>query len=366
MCSMCGTRAVVIGSEESNRVARQTWRRIATGLNRRWPLAVEEDGSERLCAVCLTKRLFPHLSDEAFGWPTSTSYPSTAYFAGLAGTDSHGDPLSPYYALLVMDGDSLGRQLSEHQDRVTEVSQALARFSARVVPIVEGAHQGRVVYAGGDDVLAFLPVDSALRCAQELKCIYEECRPAGLTLTISAAVVYAHMKSPLQAALVSAHRLLDQVAKDAVGRNAFALRVEKGNGAAAVLAKPWTSGDYDWAQEVDKLSRELFAENTNASSSRFLYKVEELLVPFEQNASIALGPEDLVPLLTAEYLGNRELPIPSLVAKDEFRQQIEERMQFLCHVLSWEERKGNTAVTRGLQPRAVEVLRFLGKKGKRW
>jgi CRISPR-associated protein Cmr2 len=65
---------------------------------------------------------------------------------------------SIYYALLVMDGDRMGKLLSEHASQKEEISKVLGEFSQRVVEIVESSEVcGRVIYSGGDDVLAILP-----------------------------------------------------------------------------------------------------------------------------------------------------------------------------------------------------------------
>ncbi|HXG33141.1 MAG TPA: type III-B CRISPR-associated protein Cas10/Cmr2 [Bryobacteraceae bacterium] len=53
------------------------------------------------------------------------------------------------------------------------ISAALTDFSQVVVPhIVEEKHPGRLIYSGGDDVLAMLPASDALPAAQELRWAY--------------------------------------------------------------------------------------------------------------------------------------------------------------------------------------------------
>ncbi|MBX5436870.1 MAG: type III-B CRISPR-associated protein Cas10/Cmr2 [Alicyclobacillaceae bacterium] len=76
----------------------------------------------------------------------------------------------PYVALLLADGDHMGAALDEltsaedHQ----RVSQRLSAFAQAAGRIVE-QHQGALVYAGGDDVFAFVPVDQCLQVAQSLR-----------------------------------------------------------------------------------------------------------------------------------------------------------------------------------------------------
>ena len=50
-----------------------------------------------------------------------------------------------------------------------QFSEALSNFALRCAgPIVEH-FEGRLIYAGGDDVLALLPADTALQCARSLR-----------------------------------------------------------------------------------------------------------------------------------------------------------------------------------------------------
>ena len=138
--------------------------------------------------------------------------------------------LETYYALLMMDGDHMGAILSgdesaaisyrdsfhpqvqkgfdEHAakqplirdygaqkrpispNRHLAISGALNDFSQAVVRhVIEEEHLGRVIYAGGDDVLAMLPVANLLSTMQRLRHAYSGCDPeheggvlGGLTL----------------------------------------------------------------------------------------------------------------------------------------------------------------------------------------
>lgn len=364
MCSVCGERAIVASEGLSRRGVRKRWQDITSRLNDRWPYALDDEGIERLCAVCLVKRVFPYIAKDLLGWPVILNFPSTLDFA--PGARFTGSEESSYYSILVMDGDHLGQNLSQYPKQKRDISNALAKFSRAVVPIVEQKFDGRVVYAGGDDVLAFLPLKTALRCAGELRTAYQQVSPPNINLTISAAIVYAHGKSPLQAALSSAHSILDKVAKDGVGRDAFALQVEKRSGSPLRLAKPWESQNHKWAEEIDILSAKIFPQEDSAYSSRFLYNTAELLTPFSDNGlnrSLELGAEEIVPLLTAEYLRDRELTWPREYTQEQIRRDATERMQVLYELLLWEQRQKGQITTCGLQPQALPLLRFLATKG---
>lgn len=78
--------------------------------------------------------------------------------------------ISPYFALLVADGDRMGAAISalKRPEEHAALSQALSGFAA-AVEAVTAEHSGALIYSGGDDVLAFLPLDTALNCADDLR-----------------------------------------------------------------------------------------------------------------------------------------------------------------------------------------------------
>jgi CRISPR-associated protein Cmr2 len=79
---------------------------------------------------------------------------------------------SPYYALLLADGDRMGELVdaATDADEHRQISVALAEFAATVPELVNGPpHDGACIYSGGDDVLALLRVDRALVCADALR-----------------------------------------------------------------------------------------------------------------------------------------------------------------------------------------------------
>ncbi len=76
---------------------------------------------------------------------------------------------SPYFVVLCADGDKMGKALSNANspEQHRTISGALSDFASDARTIVRN-HRGVCVYTGGDDVLAFLPCDTALPCAREL------------------------------------------------------------------------------------------------------------------------------------------------------------------------------------------------------
>lgn len=154
--------------------------------------------------------------------------------------DETGRSLGPppmFYALLLADGDRLGRLAGELPEGV--VGKALAKFTS-VVPQTVSSHDGVTIYAGGDDVLAMLPVEQALDCASSLSQDYESAFPGEHRGTLSAAVVFAHVQQPLGGVIAEARHLLDEVAKEGNGRNSLAVGVLKPSGLHCQWVTTWT------------------------------------------------------------------------------------------------------------------------------
>jgi CRISPR-associated protein Cmr2 len=158
-------------------------------------------------------------------------------------TATNGDPEPAggppaYYGLLLADGDHLGRLIrTKGGDRV---GRALATFTARLPEIVR-RRDGVTIYAGGDDVLAMLAVPGALACADDLAtCYADACHPElGAEATLSAAVLFAHVRYPLGAALREARRMLDVVAKRLNGRGSIAAGILQPGGAHCQWVTTW-------------------------------------------------------------------------------------------------------------------------------
>ncbi len=157
----------------------------------------------------------------------------------------------PYYAMLVMDGDSMGDLLAR-LDSPAELSRCLKKFTNSVDSIISDSPRfGRTVYAGGDDVMAMLPAEHAVDAAWNLSQHYRSCfagTAAAGKATISGAIVFAHHQYPLRKVLHTAHELLDDVAKDATGRDALAIGIIQSSGLNACWSTPWAMFEKDSAE----------------------------------------------------------------------------------------------------------------------
>lgn len=151
---------------------------------------------------------------------------------------------SPYYAVVRADGDRMGAWLdglhtpAEHQ----AASAALATFAESAKQAVTYCH-GHCVFAGGDDVLALLPVTTALECAVELRDAFERAiatAPGGQHSppTLSVGIQVSHVMDPFRESLEGA-RKAEHEAKHTYERAAFAVRLDKRSGAPVLVGDKW-------------------------------------------------------------------------------------------------------------------------------
>lgn len=222
-------------------------------------------------------------------------------------------PVSPFYAVLLMDGDELGIHMSD-ENKQTAITTALAKFTAEVPRIVH-ANNGFLIYAGGDDVLALLPVEYALKCAAALRANYLSCFDLKLIPTsLSGAIEYAHIKMPLGKVLHDAHDLLDNLAKEGRGRDAIACRVWKPGGLTVEWAMPWNCALDGEEVVIDQLAdvfRKGLSGEDGDMASKFFYRIRErfdLLNPPQAGAEAVLNPCQALELLAMEYLNSGLVP----------------------------------------------------------
>lgn len=162
---------------------------------------------------------------------------------------------SPYYAVLQMDGDYMGKHIGACRDEQEHrnLSERLASFASRVRKELVKAPDGYLIYAGGDDVLALLPLDRCFSVVAQLEQAYRETfadwsqvdetgKP--MSFTISAGLAVAHHLYPLDAALAEARRA-EKSAKTAYQRDALCISVLKRSGETVRMGTKWLSADVE-------------------------------------------------------------------------------------------------------------------------
>ncbi len=247
-----------------------------------------------------------------------------------------------YYALLLMDGDNMGKlimgetiaatwgsvlhpeikkrmQDKDFEEKYREnweklydlkrlitpaihsaISEALGDFALYGVPRIIEKHGGRLIYAGGDDVCAIMPIDTVLTAAKEISEYYtryysiiskngqdkleekiiQENETINLTpgklshgmgkgdkISISAGIIIAHYKEPLTTVIKDSHNLLDFYAKEKAGRNACVIELRKRSGGSRYFYRKWDDPAWESFNKLFNTEQEIL-------SNSLLYNLE--------------------------------------------------------------------------------------------
>jgi CRISPR-associated protein Cmr2 len=203
-----------IDSELKDELQRKRSGRVS--LPRRLVYARQRGADDEKDPVLAAARQIPALLDEAREQGERAYARARKLVRRAFATEANqpeGPPLETYYGLLLMDGDRMGAILSGDPEtsvpfvstfhpqvaqavqlrakeneplsnylqerrpaspnRHMAISAALNDFSQIIVPhIVEELFPGRLIYAGGDDVMAMLPVADVLEAARRLRYAY--------------------------------------------------------------------------------------------------------------------------------------------------------------------------------------------------
>lgn len=170
----------------------------------------------------------------------------------------HNLKLHKYYAVLVFDGDNMGKILSgqllankQHLEEYQKfLSQLLGDYAKWATDYVNRQSRGRTIYAGGDDFMGFLNLEYLFDTLKTLRTEFEISVNQKLKskyslilnnqpfdFTFSAGITIAHYKTPLGIVLKTAKKMEDK-AKDS-GRNAFGIAVIKHSGEQHEMTMPW-------------------------------------------------------------------------------------------------------------------------------
>lgn len=294
-----------------------------------------------------------------------------------------------YYAILMMDGDEMGKWLrGENAPKLRQVlhekmvkyfealsgtdrglnsnrpvspalhaaiSQALSNFSLHVAPHIVAKHGGTLIYAGGDDVLALLPLDHALTCTLDLRQAFsghqennngaeagyfrlEDGRDLlmmGSTASLSAGLVVVHHKEDLRSALRWA-RDAEKAAK-IHGRNQLWITACRRSGEKSSALCPWTfvKQTEHWLDSFRQGASDRWAYHLRADLPHFNalphealgVEIERQLRRSEEITRKHLNPTDM----KASFNHYRKL----LLARDIPDECINEHFIILCQITSF-------------------------------
>jgi CRISPR-associated protein Cmr2 len=201
--------------------------------------------SEHLDAISLLKRIYGvQKSERVFDTRTmarrATNPHATPDARKFEDEDATLEP-QPYLAILHADGDRMGA-LIETKTSAKEhlvLSSTLSDFADGVAGIVN-KHHGFKIYSGGDDVLALLPVNTAIACARELAQDFSNRLPGA---SLSAGIAIVHYREPLSISLDHA-RAAEKAAKNKTAPkseqgNRLAVALHTRGGAPLTVIEPW-------------------------------------------------------------------------------------------------------------------------------
>ena len=185
-----------------------------------------------------------------------------------------GEP-SSYLAVVAADGDHMGKYISSltKPEAHRNVSRQLEDFSAQARAIV-GEFSGVCIYAGGDDVLGFVPLDECLNVARRLHTAFSETvgsHPEAdqVAPTLSVGIAVGHCLEPMED-LLDLARKAEAKAKDP-DRNGLAVTVQTRSGGEAITVR---SGWSDHPEE--KIHEFAVARGAGQIPSRLPYELRQL------------------------------------------------------------------------------------------
>lgn len=159
----------------------------------------------------------------------------SGFFMGDWTTEENSPEEYGYFAVLQADGDNMGQLIDTviTQEDHRAFSERLANFSERAKTVVK-EHDGYPVYAGGDDVLALVPVQHALSCARLLATEFN----AATGGSLSAGVAIVHYRQPLSLSRAAA-RDAEDTAKKADGKNSLCLAIHTRGSQPLRITQVW-------------------------------------------------------------------------------------------------------------------------------
>ena len=178
---------------------------------------------------------------------------------------TYGEP-SAYGVLLLADGDRMGELLDKAQDKKAhqQITVALSEFAGGVAEKMR-KYDGHCVYAGGDDVLGFVPLHRAYDCAKALsESFKEKLQTIAQTLnadqvpTLSVGLAIAHHTTPLSvireyASQAEKFAKGDHISEPNQRRNALGILLDVRSGNQTKLRFSWS----------DQTAHQAFAEWVN-------------------------------------------------------------------------------------------------------
>ena len=240
------------------------------------------------------------------------------------------EPSKNYFAIIISDGDSMGDWLGlnskirkEKLERTfhEKFSKALSDYAREIKSLESKEKFGlRIVYAGGDDVLAVADLREFLDFAEKLNPIFKE--KVGENASVSAGIVIGHQRDNL-AYLLNEVGKAEKKAKSVEGKSAFCITViPRGGGPVSFWAK-WEFLNL-FKDTIEYFEKEIIGDRT-------AYDIREIVGKFEGSKE---KPTEIVLALLRGMLKRRvdENKLEKHLGKEK-RAFIEEYLQQLRKLL---------------------------------
>ncbi len=266
---------------------------------------------------------------------------------------------SRYFAVIVLDGDGMGQTISQSEDSEahTKISSKLNEYTTKVQQIVEKDYLGKLIYAGGDDVLALANLSDLLKILCRLRWSFPnlngEDNPAS---TASVGICIAHCKVPLGDVLNRA-RAMEREAKSVDGKNAVGIALLKHSGNISQTVFKWKYKD-ESGVNIDMITvSQTLVEiiKKGEVSKKFMYTFREVFARLANRNGVLELPH----LVEAELERLIRRATSETVCSDtEIQQKIHNNVQDLTALLANERMKFSDFVS------FLEIINFIAREAK--
>lgn len=142
----------------------------------------------------------------------------------------------PYYSLFIADGDNMGKLINQLVDIDSHgvLSQKLSQFAGSLPQVINRQYKGTCIYAGGEDILAYLPLHTALEFASFINEDFSK----KIETTLSGGLVIAHHLTPLNEVMRLA-REAEKKSKKTTLKNALTVVLSKRSGSETEITDNW-------------------------------------------------------------------------------------------------------------------------------
>ena len=265
-----------------------------------------------------------------------------------------------YFAVIALDGDGMGQTVSQALDPEahTEISKQLNVYTKEVRKIVEQDFLGKLIYAGGDDVLALANLNDLLEILHKLRKHFPNLnngqKPKS---TASAGVCIAHHKMPLGEVLKHA-RTMEKAAKSVDGKNALGIALLKHSGNISQTVFKW---EYEGKTPQNTVDTICVSQNlvelikSGEISKKFLYVFREVFARLSDD----LGMLELPGIVETEFKRLiRRAMSESARSNQEIQEKIDENVEDLTDLLTRKRMKFSDFIS------FLEIANFIAREGK--